>query len=183
MIKALKRKEAALSKKRRYLRTLKFIQSSETVPKVLLDIGTPNDLSSFLQGQGFEVHNTKGEDFDFHPEAAAPDIAADAATAFEIFEHLINPMGVLLSIKTDRLFASVPLRLWFSKAYRNKSNEWDQHYHEFEDWQFNWLLEKSGWEIIRSEKWTNPALVPGFRPLLRTFTPRYYIVEARRIKN
>jgi hypothetical protein len=32
---------------------------------------------------------------------------------------------------------------------------WDRHYHEFEDWQLDWLLEKTGWKIIDSQKWTN----------------------------
>ena len=39
----------------------------------------------------------------------------------------------------------VPLNLWFASAYRNKTDLWDRHYHEFEDWQFDWLLEKAGW--------------------------------------
>jgi hypothetical protein len=33
---------------------------------------------------------------------------------------------------------------------------WDRHYHEFEDWQLDWLLE-TGWKIIDSQKWTNPV--------------------------
>jgi hypothetical protein len=27
-------------------------------------------------------------------------------------------------------------------AYRSKTDMWDRHYHEFEDWQLDWLLEK-----------------------------------------
>ena len=53
-----------------------------------------------------------------------------------------------------------------------------RHYHEFEDWQFDWLLEKSNWEIEKKEKWTSPIKKIGFRPILRKFTPRYYIVYA-----
>jgi hypothetical protein len=78
------------------------------------------------------------------------------------------------------LVASVPIRLWFSTAYRSKTDPWDRHYHEFEDWQFDWLLEKSGWEIKDRAKWTNPVKKIGIRPLLRSFTPRYYIVYAER---
>ena len=59
---------------------------------------------------------------------------------------------------------------------------WDRHYHEFEDWQFDWLLEKAGWEIKKRHKWTNPVKKIGLRPLLRLFTPRYYIVYAERKK-
>jgi hypothetical protein len=41
-----------------------------------------------------------------------------------------------------------------------------RHYHEFEDWQLDWLLEKTGWKIIDSQKWTNPVNKFGIRPLL-----------------
>jgi hypothetical protein len=57
---------------------------------------------------------------------------------------------------------------------------WDRHYHEFEDWQLDWLLEKTGWKITAREKFTHPVKKLGFRPLLRYFTPRYYIVCAER---
>jgi len=180
MYKQLKKKEAQLSKERRFRKTLDFIQASQEVPRSILDLGSPNQLSERLSQEGFEVSNAHGVDFDLHPEIIAKD-GFDAVTIFEVLEHLINPMGILKEIKAPKLYASIPMRLWFAKAYRNKNNEWDQHYHEFEDWQFDWLLQKSGWEVIRSEKWNNPALIPGIRPLLRTFTPRYYIVEARRI--
>ena len=58
---------------------------------------------------------------------------------------------------------------------------WGRHFHEFEDWQFDWLLEKAGGRVVRSEKWTSPSRVLGFRPLLRRITPRYYAVEAERV--
>ena len=54
----------------------------------------------------------------------------------------------------------------------------EKTYHEFEDWQFDWLLEKSGWEIVSRKKWTNPVKKIGFRPILRLFFPRYYMVYA-----
>ena len=101
-------------------------------------------------------------------------------TAFEIFEHMLAPYQVLKDIKATKLVASIPLRLWFAPAYRSKTDMWDRHYHEFEDWQFDWLLEKSGWEIKKREKFTHPVKKIGFRPLLRLFTPRYYIVYAER---
>ena len=101
-------------------------------------------------------------------------------TALEICEHLINPMGVLSALPCDKLIASVPLSLWFAKAYRSKTDPWDRHFHEFEDWQFDWLLEKSGWEVKDSEKWTSPSKKIGIRPFLRNTTPRYYIVYAER---
>ena len=114
-------------------------------------------------------------DYDF-----AKSIQADVVTAFEILEHLVAPYNILNSINSERLVATIPLNLWFSKAYRSKNDPWDRHFHEFEDWQFDWLLQKSGWEIKDRAKWTNPVKRIGLRPLLRNFVPRYYIVYAER---
>jgi hypothetical protein len=79
------------------------------------------------------------------------------------------------------LVASVPLKLWFASAYRSKTDKWDRHYHEFEDWQFDWLLEKAGWRIVKSEKFTNPVKKIGIRPILRRITPRYYLIYAEKL--
>jgi len=85
-------------------------------------------------------------------------------------------------IKSEKLVCSVPLNLWFSSAYRNINDERDNHFHEFEDWQFKLLLKKTGWKIIDEKKFTNPVKKIGFRPLLRLFTNRYLIVYAEKIK-
>lgn len=179
MINSLYRFDNSRAKKRRYGKTLAFLRVGIKPSATILDLGTPNAFSEIMKQNGFTVINTRGEDLDEMPEVLT-NIQADVTTAFEIFEHLLNPLGVLKAIRTERLIASIPLSLWFAKAYRNKKDRWDQHFHEFEDWQFDWLLEKAGWEIVRREKWTSPIFVPGIRPLLRAFTPRYYIVEARK---
>lgn len=164
---------------RRYTKTLAFVKQTLPVGTSVLDVGIANPLSRMFEKEGYPVTNTKGEDLDSFPETVNL-FKTEAAFAFEILEHLINPMGVLKNIQSNRLFASIPLSLWFAKAYRNKNDRWDQHFHEFEDWQFDWLLEKSGWKIVRSEKWASPTGVMGIRPLLRHITSRYYIVEAKR---
>jgi len=157
---------------------LGFLTQSLPVPAQILDLGTPNEMGEAMQGLGYTVFNTEG-DLDERPEAVGRD-DVDAVTAFEILEHLVDPMHVLRSIRAPRLFASIPMRLWFATAYRNPRDPWDRHFHEFEAWQFDWLLEKSGWHIVRHETWTSPTTLPGFRSVLRAFTPRYYIVEAVR---
>ncbi|MGE0590202.1 MAG: methyltransferase domain-containing protein [Cyclobacteriaceae bacterium] len=167
------------SLKRRYDRTLKFLEASLQPPLRILDLGIQNPLSKLLASKGFEVVNTRGEDFDESPQTVSK-YQADVVTAFEVFEHLLNPLSVIKALPGNKLITSVPLRLWFAKAYRHPTDEWDRHYHEFEDWQFDWLLDKAGWEIIRREKWTSPVSKMGIRPLLRLITNRYYIVEAVR---
>ncbi|MCX2681141.1 methyltransferase [Galbibacter sp. EGI 63066] len=167
---------------KRYKKTIEFLESSLPQPAKILDLGVENPFSKIMKERGYEVTNTQGEDLDLDTTAVAQ-TDADVVTAFEIFEHLIAPYNTLKAIKSDKLIASVPLRLWFSRAYRSKTDIWDRHYHEFEDWQFDWLLEKAGWEIKKRDKWTNPVKKIGIRPLLRYFTPRYYIVYAERKKS
>jgi len=167
---------------RRYEKTLIFLKEVLPAPATILDLGVRNPFSKIMEQNGYRVLNTNGEDLDLLPEIVGK-YNVEAVTALEIFEHLIAPFHILREIKSAKLITSVPLRLWFSKAYRNKVDPWDRHYHEFEDWQFDWLLEKSGWNIKKREKWTSPINKIGFRPLLRTFTPRYYMVYAERELN
>ena len=164
---------------KRFKHTLQFLESVAPVPANILDLGVENPFSEIMKKQGYQVSNTTGEDLDLNTEAVK-NTTAEIVTAFEIFEHLVAPFIVLRDIKAEKLVATVPLKLWFSPAYRSKTDKWDRHFHEFEDWQFDWLLEKAGWEIKKRHTWTNPVQKIGFRPLLRKITPRYYAVYAER---
>ncbi len=148
-------------------------------PAKVLDLGTRNSLSLLMEDKGYEVYNTQGEDLDLQPEAVSK-YKVDLVTAFEIFEHLVAPFNVLRKLPAGELVASIPLRLWFAKAYRNPKDQWDNHYHEFESWQFDWLLDKAGWKIEKRIQWAAPTGEIGIRPLLRKLTPRYYAVYAIR---
>ena len=146
----------------------------------ILDLGTPNPFTPQLISAGYRVTNTAGENLDDDYKQYA-DISPDCVTAFEIFEHLFAPYNILKEIKSKRLIASVPLKLWFAEAYWNEKDDWDKHYHEFEKKQFDFLLEKTGWKIVDAQLWTSPDPNKiGLRPLLRYFTPRYYIVYCER---
>jgi hypothetical protein len=125
------------------------------------------------------VSNTSGEDLD-EDVSAVENATQDVVTAFEILEHLYNPYTLLKSIRADKILVSVPLRLWFAKAYKSKTDPLDIHFHEFESWQLDALLKKTGWEIKDRKIFTHPVRKIGFRPLLRLFTPRYYLVYATR---
>jgi len=164
---------------KRFQHTLEFLKKHIQPSESILDLGVENPFSKIMQEQGYIVENTKGEDLDLDFSSVL-NTNSKVVTAFEIFEHLLAPLNILSKIKGDKLVTSIPLKLWFSPAYQSKTDPWDRHYHEFEDWQFNWLLEKAGWKIQDSQKWTNPVNKIGLRPLLRAFTPRYYIVYATR---
>ena len=166
---------------KRFKLTLEFLKKHLTTSETILDLGVENPFSKIMKEEGYQVTNTIGEDLDEN-QTFIQNQKTDAVTAFEIFEHLLNPYTLLKEIKSDKLFISIPLRLWFSPAYRSKIDMWDRRDHEFEDWQLDWLLEKTGWKIIDRMQFTHPVKKIGFRPLLRMFTNRYYIVYAEKVK-
>lgn len=164
----------------RYSRTLQFMERHIDKGYKILDLGISNPLSELMVEQGYSVLNTEpGVDLDID-FSVVRNVDYDVVTAFEIFEHMVSPFNILKEIKSKYLIASIPLSLWFAKAYWSKSDPWDRHYHEFEPRQFDMLLEKAGWKIMDSEKWISPSNKIGFRTLLRRITPRYYIVYCER---
>ena len=166
---------------KRFRITLEFLKKHIGTHERIFDLGVPNPFSKIMEEQGYSVQNTTGEDID-NDTSALKNNEYDVFTAFEIFEHLLNPYTVLQNVKADKVLISIPLRLWFSPAYRSKTDMWDRHYHEFEDWQLDWLLEKTGFKIVDRIQFTHPVKKIGIRPLLRWITPRYYLVYAERIK-
>ncbi|MFD2907342.1 methyltransferase [Flavobacterium ardleyense] len=166
---------------KRFNITLDFLKKHIKTSETIFDLGVPNPFSKIMEANDYKVINTKGEDIDVNQTALQIE-NYEVFTAFEIFEHLLNPFTVLENVKADKILISIPLRLWFSPAYRSKTDMWDRHYHEFEDWQLDWLLEKTGFKIIDHVKFTHPVKKIGFRPILRFFTPRYYLVYAIREK-
>lgn len=164
---------------KRFRKTLEFLEENIAPPSSILDLGIKNPFSQIMEDQGYKVSNTTGEDLDLDTEAVKSS-QYEVVTAFEIFEHLVAPYNVLKDIQAPKLVATIPLNLWFAKAYKNNNDPRDRHFHEFEDWQFDWLLEKAGWTIKKRAKWTNPVKQIGIRPLLRKITPRYYAVYAER---
>jgi len=166
---------------KRFEQTYAFLAKHLPAPARILDMGVNNPLAEFLREKGYDIINTSGKDLDLYfDEVQRKDVSA--VTAFEILEHLVAPFTVLREIQADTLIVTVPLRLWFARAYWNEKDPRDRHFHEFESRQFDWLLEKAGWKVEHSEMWISPSYKIGIRPLLRNFTPRYYAVVARRIK-
>ena len=164
---------------KRFNITLDFLKKHISTNETILDLGVPNPFSKIMVDNNYTVKNTTGEDLD-NNQSTLQNEDYLVVTAFEIFEHLLNPYTILENVKCDKILISIPMRLWFSSAYRSKTDKWDRHYHEFEDWQLDWLLEKTGFKIVDSVKFTHPVKKFGFRPLLRYFTNRYYLVYATR---
>lgn len=163
----------------RFHKTLQFMSGLVHKSEKILDLGPESVLSRLMSDNDYNVTNTGKIDLDYNYEIVQKDF--DVVTAFEILEHMVSPFPLLYSIRAKKLVASVPLKLWFAKAYWNENDPFDRHYHEFEPRQFRMLLEKAGWKIVKNEKWNIYKLDKiGVRPLLRKFTPRYYIVYCER---
>lgn len=145
----------------------------------ILDLGTPNELGGLLKENNFNIQNAYGFDFDLDPDQVNH-YEYDVLTAFEVLEHLVSPFPILRQTQARKLVVTVPLKLWFAKAYQDPANSWDRHYHEFESWQLDMLIEKAGWEIKAREKWVPPFQPGGLRSVLRAVTPRFYAVYAER---
>lgn len=167
--------------KQRFDLTLKFMDKHMKAPARILDLGVPNPMSKLMEEKGHTIVNTDGQDLDIDYQFIKEIKDIEAVTGFEILEHLLSPLPLLSSLPAKKMFLTIPLKLWFAPAYRSKTDMWDRHYHEFEDWQFDWLIEKAGWKIIDSEKWIIKNRKIGLRPFLRNRTPRYYAIYAEKI--
>lgn len=164
---------------KRFQITLEFLEKHVPKSSAILDLGVENPFSKIMKDAGYNVKNTSGIDLD-DDVSEIKDFEGEVVTAFEIFEHLVSPYTSLKAIPCDKCAISVPLKLWFTSAYRNKNDIRDQHYHEFESWQLDYVLEKAGWKVVDRMKFTNPVKKLGIRPLLRKFTDRYYLVYCER---
>ena len=164
---------------KRFAQTMEFLDEWVSREETILDLGVANPFSQLMKDAGYRVQNTGGEDLDLDYQAVM-ESDYQVLTGFEILEHLVSPFNLLQHARARKLVVSVPLKLWFASAYKHPEDKWDRHYHEFEDWQFDWLLEKAGWKIKARKKFTHPVRKIGIRPILRRFTPRYYLVYAER---
>ena len=106
---------------KRFNITLDFLKKHIKTSETIFDLGVPNPFSKIMVDNGYTVINTKGEDID-NDQSALQNENYAVFTGFEIFEHLLNPYTVLQNVKADKILISIPLRLWFSPAYRSKTD-------------------------------------------------------------
>ena len=74
----------------RFDRTLAFMSRFIGKEERILDLGTPNQLSEFLEKNQFKVQSAFGFDFDMDP-GRINQYDYDVLTAFEVIEHLVSP--------------------------------------------------------------------------------------------
>jgi hypothetical protein len=164
--------------RRRFAVTLGFL--APLAPPVL-DLGPPNALARVMEQRfGVRIEHTGEHDLDREPLPGFCPGPYAAITAFEILEHLMNPLFVLEGCRAvladgGVLYLTVP---------RRHPHEWlfgksPEHFHEFAPDELRWVVEKAGFEIERLAMMNVSELAFGVRPLLRRAFKNLLLVRCR----
>ena len=161
----------------RWKRTLEFLQGSLSGASLSsgLDLGERTPFTALLE-QYFECpfENT-GVDLDFEPLTGSFGVV----TAFEVLEHLYNPLHALLEVRhllagaDARLFLSMPL---WKPAYLASPD----HFHEMTRSEALSLFSRAGFAVLRSAEFRirHPLFyLTGVKPLLRAWYEKVQIYE------
>lgn len=143
------------------------------------DLGETNPRMEYLKKQiGIEVKQINTEDFNFD---TLPNETADAVFAFEVVEHLQNPLWFVSQLK--KLIDSGCIYI-----ITPESPKWlwhEKHFFEMKKRHFEkWILKPLGLRINRHKKiifipsWRNYLI--GFRPLIKLLKGKITIYDMLR---
>ncbi len=163
----------------RWERTIDFVGASSAAlrsPARGLDAGDRTPMTGMLEGLfgcPFDVTST---DLD----TGSLDGSYQLVTAFEVLEHLYNPLHFLLEVRRvlapgglSRLFVSTP-------AWKPPLLQSPDHFHEMSRRSLESLFQRAGFTTVRRAGFRiRPALfyLTGFRPLLRGVFEKIVIYE------
>jgi len=164
----------------RWEKSLAFVRASSdlSLPAAAgLDIGDRTPVTAMLESHFGCRFTTTTADLDTDPldEALYP-----VVTAFEVIEHLYNPLHLLLEVRkvldpapSSRLFLSTP-------AWKPGFLQSPDHFHEMPRRSLDSLLSRAGFVVVRSAEFgvRSPLFcMKGVRPLLRCFFEKIRIFE------
>ena len=162
----------------RWKRTLEFLQgSSHSASRLFsgLDLGERTPFTDMLEQHfGCPFENTS-VDLDIDPLAGSFGLV----TAFEVLEHLYNPLHALLEVRhllvgdDARLFVSMPL---WKPSYLASPD----HFHEMSRSEALSLFSRAGFAVLRSTEFRirHPLFyLTGVKPLLRAWCEKVQIYE------
>ena len=164
--------------RRRFEATLRCVP---VLAPPVLDLGPPNALARLLTARfNVEIENTGQHDLDREPLPVFRVGPYATITAFEILEHVLNPLFILDGcrqiVRPDGvLYVSVPRRSDWEWLYGKCA----EHFHEFSHDELRWLIEKSGFSVVRWTDLRTTEMGVGLRPLLRRLRPNLFFVECR----
>lgn len=163
----------------RWAKTLSFVSTAGIGSPVTpsgLDIGDRTPMTGMLESHFGCRFETTSVDLDTDPL----DGCFSVVTAFEVLEHLYNPLHLMLEIRkvlhpadSSRLFISTP-------AWKPGILQSPDHFHEMSRRSLESLISRSGMTVMRRGEFRiRPLLfcLKGFRPLLRFFFEKIMIYE------
>lgn len=142
--------------------------------EIVMDLGPFNHLGTRMKREfGCVVRHTGEIDLDDEWQFGA--WFADAVCAFNILEHVFNPLAVLrkgMSILKPggKLYAAVPRRPSWMRS--------EHHFHEFDDYRWDWLVTRAGLRIERHASFRMRN--EGFgvlRPAVRLLCEREHVYQ------
>lgn len=166
----------ARAARRRFAVTLGHL---ETLQAPVLDLGPANALARAIERRhGVCVEHTGTHDLDRERLADICPGPYGTITAFEILEHLMNPLFVLEGCREvlrpgGALYLTVP---------RRHPHEWlfgksSEHFHEFTPDELRWLLDRAGFDVASFTMANTSELSLGVRPLLRRLFHNLLVVR------
>lgn len=164
---------------RRWIRTAQFVQQSTMLshgnPRRGLDLGDRTPLTDQLERIVGCPFDTTAVDLDIDSLTGNYGIV----TAFEVLEHLFNPLHLLLQVRAvlsgadARLFVSMPLN-------KPRCLASPDHFHEMRRNEAMLLFDRAGFSVLRSGlfRFRHPLFYcSGFKPLLRAWYEKIQIYE------
>jgi len=170
----------------RWEKSLAFVRASGAIllpVRAGLDIGDRTPATDMLEAHFGCRFDTTSVDLDTEPLDRAK--SYPVVTAFEVIEHLYNPLHLLLQIRdaldpapSSRLFLSTP-------AWKPAFLQSPDHFHEMPKRSLDALIARAGFEVARSAEFgiRSPLFcLRGVRPMLRCIFEkiRIYELAARR---
>jgi hypothetical protein len=170
----------------RWEKSLAFVRASGSVslPAAAgLDIGDRTPVTAMLESHFGCRFTSTTVDLDtglLDADSAVAGKCYPVVTAFEVIEHLYNPLHLLLEIRkvldpspSSRLFLSTP-------AWKPGFLQSPDHFHEMPRRSLDALLSRAGFDVVRSEEFgiRSPLFcLKGVRPLLRCLFEKIRIFE------
>lgn len=143
---------------RRYAFTLRFLQN---LSGSVLDCGEPNILKEMIENKfSLKISSTGESDLDVSRISGKYDIVL----AFEIIEHLMNPLWFLMQARESLNPDGV---VYLSTPINKPKFLWrHDHFHEFDEYRLTSLVDKAGFIVHRKQRAQFYSKV-GIRPLIR----------------
>ncbi|MEI8185557.1 MAG: methyltransferase domain-containing protein [Chlorobiaceae bacterium] len=162
----------------RWRNTVSFIQHSSSAGTLFskgLDLGDRTPFTASLEQLFSCPFENTTVDLDLEPLKGSYCVI----TAFEVLEHLFNPLHALLEIKRHLkgdgalLFVSMPLRKPLFLASPD-------HFHEMSRQSALSLFSRAGFRVVRSDEFRIRSMLfylTGLKPLLRAMFEKVQIYE------